>query len=70
MNDLELRALTSFVDVVKNFFGNCRVKNYKLFVEKLLKSLQDIGANMSIVSKYATERGEIRFNFPSPSRVD
>ena len=48
MNDLELRAWTSFVDMVKNFLGNCQAKNYKLVV-KLLKSLQDIvGANVSI----------------------
>ena len=48
MNDLELHAWTSFVDEVKNFFVNRRTKNYKELVEKLLKSLQDIGANMSI----------------------
>ena len=39
MNDLELYARTSFVDVVKNFFDNCRTENYNEFVEKLLKSL-------------------------------
>ena len=48
MNDLELRSRTSFVDVVKNFFGNCQAKSYKELVEKLLKSLQEIGADMSI----------------------
>ena len=35
------------VDLVKNFFGNCQAKNYKEFVEMLMKSLQDIGVNMS-----------------------
>ena len=48
INDLESRACTSFVHVVKNFFGNYFVKTYKDEVEKLLKSLLDIGANMSI----------------------
>ena len=47
MNDLKLHTWTSFVDV-KNFLGNCWAKNYKELVEKLLKSLQDINANMSI----------------------
>ena len=54
VNTLELRAWTSFVDVVKNFLGNRRAENYKEFVEKLLKSLQDIGANMSIKVHYFT----------------
>ena len=48
MNDLELHAWTSFVDMLKNFLCNCQAKNYKEFAEKLLKSLQDIDANMSI----------------------
>ena len=39
MNDLELQAWTSFIDVVKNFLGNYWAKNYKVSVEKLLKSL-------------------------------
>ena len=46
--DLELRAWTSLVEVVKNFLGNSRAENYKEFEEKLWKSLLDIGANMSI----------------------
>ena len=37
-----------FVDVVKHFLVNHKAENYKEFVEKLLKSLQDIGTNMSI----------------------
>ena len=45
---MELHAWTSFVDVVKNFLGNRRTENYNELVEKLLKSLQDIGANMSM----------------------
>ena len=48
MNDLELRPSTLFADMVKNFLGNRRVENYKELVKKLFKSLQDIGANMSI----------------------
>ena len=47
MNDLELSACTSFVDWVKNFLGN-RLSENKELVEKLLKGIQDIGANKSI----------------------
>ena len=46
--NLELCTWTSFVDVEKNFLGNRWAKNYKEFVEKLLNSLPNIGANMSI----------------------
>ena len=48
MIDLEIRTSTSFVDMVKNFLDNHRVENYKELVEKLLKSPQDKGPNMSI----------------------
>ena len=48
MNYLELCAWTWFVDVEKNFCGNHRVENYNELVERLLKSLQGIGADMSI----------------------
>ena len=54
MNNLELRAWTSFVDVKENFLGNRWAKNYKEFVEKLLKSLQDINANMRIKVHFFT----------------
>ena len=48
MNDLELRVWTSFGDELKNFLDDRRAEIYKELVEKLLKSLQDIIANMSI----------------------
>ena len=48
MNELELRAWTSFVDAVKNILGSHQAENYKELVEKLLKSLQDLGVNMSV----------------------
>ena len=48
MNDLELLTWTSLVDAGKNLLGNRRAENYKELVEKLLKSLQDIGTHMSI----------------------
>ena len=55
MKNLLIRWMTwnyalerSFVDAMKNFFGNLWAKNYVELVEKLLRSLQDIGTNMSI----------------------
>ena len=45
---MELLAWILLVDVMKNFLGNHWAEKYKELVEKLLKSLQDRGANMSI----------------------
>ena len=59
MNNLELHAWTYFIDMVKNFFIIRWVEIYKELVEKLLKSLQDIRANMSI---------KVPFFFIKPSR--
>ena len=47
MNDLELRAWISFVDVVINL-DNRWAENYRELVEKLFKSLHNIDAYMSI----------------------
>ena len=47
MNELELHTWTLFVDVVKILI-NSRVEDFKELEEKLLKSLQGIGAIMSI----------------------
>ena len=47
INDLVCTWI-SFVEWVKNFLCNHRAENYKESVEKLLKCLQDINANMSI----------------------
>ena len=48
MNDLELCAWTSLIHMAKKLFGNHWTKIYKELVEKLLKNLQDVGANMNI----------------------
>ena len=45
---MELRIWTLFVDMVKNCLCNRQGEKYKYLMEKLLKSLQDLGANMSI----------------------
>ena len=65
---MELGTWTSFVDVVKNFLGNRRAENFKKFEEKLLKSLQDVDANMSIkinflhchLDKFPDSCGDVR----------
>ena len=48
--------------MVKNFLGNRWTENYKELMEKLLKSLQDMGANMNVEKKMtfcATKRAHI-----------
>ena len=68
MNDLKLRTWTSFVDVVKNSLGNHRDENFKELIEKLLKSLRDIGADMNIkvhflhsyFDKFSDNCGDVR----------
>ena len=69
MNDLELHAWISFVDVEKNFLRNLRAENYKELKEEMLKSLQDIGANKSIkvhflyihLEKYRDNCGDVSY---------
>ena len=48
MSELEKNAWLSFKDVVKNFLGNTRAKNYTEIVQKLLESYKTLGCNMSI----------------------
>ena len=48
MSKLEKNAWLSFKDVVKNFLGNTRAKNYTKIVQKLLESYKTLGCNMSI----------------------
>ena len=48
MNEVELAAWLSLVDVVKNFLGNYRADNYKEIVNNMLANLRILGINMSI----------------------
>ena len=48
MNEKQSCAWSTFVEAVKNFSGNRKAVKYKRIVAKLLSSLQDMGANMSI----------------------
>jgi len=48
MNEKESCAWSAFVETVKNFLGNRKAVNYKGIVAKLLSTLQDMVANMSI----------------------
>lgn len=48
MNELELKAWTSFVLVVENFLGNYRDANYKRLVENMLECFKNLGCNTSI----------------------
>ena len=49
MNPAELSGWTAFTNVVKIFLGKTKASNYKELVETLLTSLQQLGANMSIM---------------------
>ena len=48
MNEVELAAWLSFVEVVKNFLGNYRADNYKEIVNNKLGNFRILGTNMSI----------------------
>jgi len=48
MNEKESCAWSTFVETFENFLGNRKAVNYKGIVAKLLSTLQDMGANMSI----------------------
>ena len=48
MNDKEKKAWESFRDVVHNFQGNRKAKNYKEIVNRLLTVFQTQGCNMSL----------------------
>ena len=48
MNPAELSVWTAFTNVVKFFLEKTKAPNYKEFVETLLTSLHQLGANMSI----------------------
>ena len=48
MNEVELAAWLSFVEVVKNFLGNYRADNYKAIVNNMLGNFRILGINMSI----------------------
>ena len=48
INKKEFCASSAFVEAVKNFLKNRKAVKYKRIVAKLLSSLQDMGANMSI----------------------
>ena len=48
MNSAELSAWAAFANVVKFFLGKTKAPNYTEFIETLLTSLHQLGANMSI----------------------
>ena len=48
MNMIEKEAWFAFVDVVKKFLGNNKADDYEEIVERMLKSFQILGCNMSI----------------------
>jgi hypothetical protein len=52
MNEIESRAWSSFVLVVKNFLGNKKADNYTQLVEDMLFHFNRLGCNMSVKVHY------------------
>jgi hypothetical protein len=52
MNEIESRARSSFVLVVKNFLGNKETDNYTQSVEDMLFHFSRLGCNMSVIVHY------------------
>lgn len=52
MNNVELSAWSSFVEVVNNFLGNHKAYNYEELVKNMLLHFEKLGANMSIKVHY------------------
>ena len=48
LNLNELRAWEAFKSVCSGFLGNTRVPDYQAYIEKLLKSYEDMGCRMSL----------------------
>ena len=48
LNLKELRAWEAFKSVCNGFLGNTRVPGYQAYIEKLLKSYEDMGCRMSL----------------------
>jgi hypothetical protein len=48
MNNKEKEVWLSFVDVINNFLGNKKAKNYASLVRRMLLALRNLGCNMSV----------------------
>ena len=54
VNEVELAAWLSFVEVVKNFLGNYRADNYKEIVNNMLANFRILSISMSIKAHFFT----------------
>ena len=48
LNEMELEAWTSFVEVVKIFLGNHKAENHSQLIQNMLKSYEKMGCRMSL----------------------
>ena len=48
LNEMELSAWASFVEVVKNFLGNYKAENHCELIENMLKCYEQMGCRMSL----------------------
>lgn len=52
MKSVEIKAWKAFVQVVNNFLGNNKARNYEELVTKMLTAFRNLGCNMSIKMHY------------------
>ena len=52
LTNIERKAWSSFVNVVKNFLGKHRADNYSEIVQDMLTNFKNLGCNMSIKVHY------------------
>ena len=56
MNEVKLEAWKAFVQIVKNFLGNSKARNYAELVNNMLIALRNLGCNMSVKMHYLFSR--------------
>ena len=52
LNEIELEAWSSFLNVVKNFLGNHKAENHYKLVQNMLKSCERMGCQMSLTMNF------------------
>ena len=48
LNEIELEASSSFVNVIKKFLGNHKAENHHQLIQNMLKSFERMGCRMSL----------------------
>ena len=56
LNEIELEAWSSFVNVVKIFLGNHKAENHHQLIQNMLKSYERMGCRMSLKIHFSHSR--------------